>query len=74
MGCTLSFQGGTAPYTFQVVAGSLPPGLSLQASSGVISGIPAAADVGNAYPFTVTVTDQAGNQTTAYYTMDSFLN
>lgn len=74
MGCSLSIQGGTAPYTFQVVAGSLPPGLSLQASSGVISGTPAATAVGNAYPFTVTVTDQAGNQSTAYYTMDSFLN
>ena len=31
--------GGKAPYTWSVVNGALPPGLSLNASTGVISGI-----------------------------------
>lgn len=44
--------GGTAPYTWSVVPGTLPPGLSLSAS-GVVSGIPTAA--GN-YTFVLTVT------------------
>ncbi|MGK2951972.1 MAG: Ig domain-containing protein [Thiobacillus sp.] len=43
--------GGTAPYTWSVVDGTLPPGLSLSAS-GVVSGIPTAA--GN-YTFVLTV-------------------
>ena len=32
--------GGTAPYTFSIIAGSLPTGLSLNATTGVISGTP----------------------------------
>lgn len=44
--------GGTAPYTWSVVSGTLPPGLSLSAS-GVVSGVPTA--TGN-YTFVLTVT------------------
>jgi hypothetical protein len=36
----LDAQGGVAPYTWKVASGQLPAGLSLAASSGVISGIP----------------------------------
>ncbi len=32
--------GGRAPFTYSVVAGALPPGLSLNTSTGVITGIP----------------------------------
>lgn len=46
--------GGVAPLTFAVTSGSLPPGLSLNGSSGAITGIPTT--VGS-YTFTVTVTD-----------------
>jgi len=35
--------GGTAPYTYTVSSGALPPGLSLNASSGAITGTPSAA-------------------------------
>lgn len=45
--------GGTAPYTYAVTSGSLPPGLSLS-SAGVISGTPTAAGT---FTFTVTATD-----------------
>ena len=46
--------GGTAPYTFSIIAGSLPPGLTLNASTGVISGTPTAANI---YPYTIQVED-----------------
>jgi hypothetical protein len=50
---TLSAQGGTPPYLFAVVGGSLPQGLSLS-SSGLLSGTPLT--VGE-YTFTVLATD-----------------
>jgi hypothetical protein len=49
--------GGTAPYSFALVSGSLPPGLSL-ATSGAISGTPIAA--GSYGPFSVRVVDADG--------------
>ncbi len=34
-------RGGTKPYTFSVTGGSLPSGLTLDASTGIVSGVPA---------------------------------
>lgn len=45
---------GTTPYAWDITAGSLPTGLTLNASSGIISGIPSAAAT---YNFTIRVTD-----------------
>ncbi|MEW6127080.1 MAG: putative Ig domain-containing protein, partial [Acidobacteriota bacterium] len=50
---TLVASGGTAPYTWSLVSGSLPAGLTLS-SSGVISGTPTTAGTAN---FTVQVGD-----------------
>jgi hypothetical protein len=53
---TLQARGGTAPYTWSVVSGSLPPGLNLS-SSGTLSGTPTATGTAS---FTVQAQDQAG--------------
>jgi virginiamycin B lyase len=60
---SLTAQGGTPPYTWSVLFGSLPPGLSLIPATGAIAGTP----TGGGTSFTVKVTDssnasQAGTQ------------
>jgi hypothetical protein len=61
---SLFASGGTAPYSWAVTSGALPPGLTLS-SSGIISGTPTAAGT-----FTVgaTVTDSAGLKLTMTFT------
>jgi hypothetical protein len=51
---TLAASGGVTPYTWAVISGSLPAGLSLNSSTGEISGTPTTAETAN---FTVEVTD-----------------
>jgi len=57
--------GGTAPYTFAVVIGSLPPGLTL-APGGALTGTPTTAGT---YPFTVAATDAASCSGVRSYSM-----
>jgi hypothetical protein len=59
---TLAVTGGRSPYTWSVISGALPTGLSLS-SSGVISGTPTAT-VGTS-SFTVQVVDANSNIATA---------
>jgi hypothetical protein len=54
--------GGTAPYTYALVGGILPPGLTLNTSTGVISGTPTFA---GKFLFTVQVTDSLGGTAVA---------
>jgi hypothetical protein len=62
---TITASGGTAPYSFAISSGSLPPGLTLS-SNGTLSGTSNV--IGN-YAFTVTVTDAAGCQDTRAYSL-----
>jgi hypothetical protein len=61
-GATLASTGGTAPVTWSVPANSLPNGLSLNTSTGAISGTPTTAGTAN---FTVTATDSGSPHQTA---------
>jgi putative Ig domain-containing protein len=54
---TLQASGGTTPYTWSVALGSLPAGLSLDGSTGAITGTPSSVSTFN---FTVQVTDANG--------------
>lgn len=62
---TLTASGGIAPYSWTVVAGSLPPGLSL-GSSGVLSGGPATS---GGFSFTVRAADTSGRSAQAGFSI-----
>ncbi len=51
---TLTTSGGTAPLSYAIVGGTLTPGLTLNPSTGIISGTPTTSGVAS---FTVKVTD-----------------
>jgi hypothetical protein len=53
----ITASGGTAPYTYAVIAGALPPGLLLNPATGVISGVPLQSGLFN---FTIQATDSMG--------------
>jgi len=57
-----SASGGTSPYTYSISSGTLPAGLSINSSSGVISGTPQAQGTNS---FTVSVGDSATPMKTA---------
>ncbi len=57
----LSAQGGVLPYAWSISSGSLPPGLTLDSTLGVIKGVPTSPQT---YSFTVQVDDSASNYLT----------
>jgi hypothetical protein len=57
---TVSASGGTAPYSWDIVDGSLPDGLTLNSSTGAISGTPVTSGL---FSVTIRVTDANSLQT-----------
>lgn len=55
------FSGSLTPFTYSLASGALPPGLTLNASSGQITGTPTTA---GSYTATVRATDSGNNQAT----------
>ncbi len=63
---TLTASGGVAPTTFAVTTGALPAGLTLNSTTGVLSGTPTATGTAT---FTVTATDHNGFTGSQSYTL-----
>src|SRR5207247_2078963 len=57
----LTAAGGVSPFTWALTAGSLPAGVTLNTSTGLIRATPTASGT---FPFTVRVTDASAQQAT----------
>jgi acid phosphatase len=64
---SLQASGGTAPYSWSVLSGQLPTGLSLSPSTGTISGMPT---VAGSFSFTIQVKDSAAATTSAAFSIN----
>ena len=64
---TATASGGSAPYSYAVLSGSLPTGLSLNSGTGAITGTPT---VAGSYSFTIQATDTTPNTGTRDYTIN----
>ena len=67
---TITANGGQAPYSFSIVAGALPPDLTLS-SNGILSGVPR---VEGTYNFTVMATDLYSCVASSTYSLIVTLN
>ena len=63
---TLAETGGLPPYTWTIISGSVPPGLGLDALTGILRGTPSYSP-STSFAFTVTVTDANNVSATQRY-------
>jgi hypothetical protein len=59
---TLAAANGTPPYVWSILSGQLPPGLTLNSSTGIISGTPSSA---GSFTFLAQATDSSSSQNSA---------
>ena len=64
--------GGTSPYTWSIVSGSLPDGLTLKTTTGVISGTPDD-DTTGSYSFSIRVTDSSTSTLSTQHSFSLFV-
>jgi acid phosphatase len=64
---SLQATSGTPPYTWSVLIGQIPTGLTLSASAGTISGTPT---VAGSFSFTIQVKDSAGGTASAGFSIN----
>jgi hypothetical protein len=62
---TVAASGGAGTLIYSLASGSLPHGLSLNTSTGAITGTPTTSASVGTFPFTVTVTDAYGDSATS---------
>ena len=65
---TLAASGGAPPYSWSIASGTLPEGVALNASTGLLSGVPLGSGTST---FTVQVRDAAGRQASRTYRVDT---
>ena len=63
---TLAVAGGSSPYQWTITSGTPPAGITLNSSSGVLSGTPVGS---GSFVFTVTVSDSTGHQAGQQFTL-----
>ncbi|MCM2468426.1 putative Ig domain-containing protein [Agrobacterium vitis] len=63
---TITASGGTSPYTYAVTSGTLPSGLSLNTTTGEISGTPSSVENAS---FTISATDANSATSSASYSL-----
>jgi len=63
---TITASGGTGPYTYSIINGSLPAGLLLNFNTGTISGTPG---MSGSFAFTISATDFTGALGSRAYTL-----
>jgi len=68
----ISVTGGTSPYTWSIISGLLPSGLTLRTSTGVINGTPDD-DTAGSYSFTIKVTDSSTSTLSAQRSFSLFV-
>ena len=68
---TLTATGGTAPYTWSLVSGALPPGLSLNGPGGILSGTPKQFGT---YNFSIRATDSSAMPESATVNLTMIVN
>ncbi len=68
---SLVASGGTSPYTYSIVSGSLPPGLTLNPNTGTITGISTSYGT---FSYTAKAVDMSGNPVTGLVTSDCSIN
>ncbi|MFO8143888.1 MAG: Ig domain-containing protein [Dehalococcoidales bacterium] len=61
--------GGTTPYSWEIISGDLPDGLSLRTSTGIIRGTPDD-DTYGSYSFTIEVTDSSPSTLSAQHSFN----